>query len=231
MEISSEINSELFIIPGLNIPVSNTVVMSWVAMAVIIIWAFVSTRRMKTVPQGAQSSAETVVELINNFAKNIMGEHGKQFAAYLGTIGLFLVISNTIGALFVGHFTGFVISPPTRDFSVAVALAIMTIVIVIGTGIAKKGFVGFIKSLFKPIWIMFPFNLLEFLIKPLSLSMRLFGNILGAFILMELIVNGIPLLFPSVACLYFDLFDGALQAFVFVLLTALYISEETEIEE
>ena len=222
---------KVFEIPWVNIPVTNTVIMCWIAMAVIIVWAFVSTRRLKTVPKGAQSSAEVVVELINNFAKSIMGEHGKQFAAYLGTIGLFLFISNTIGALFVGHFTNFVVSPLTRDFPIPVALAIMTIVIVIGTGIAKKGIGGFIKSLFKPIWIMFPFKLLEFVIKPLSLSMRLYGNILGAFILMELIVEGIPLLFPSIACMYFDLFDGALQAFVFVLLTALYISEETEIEE
>ena len=79
--------------------------------------------------------------------------------------------------------------------------------------------------------LMMPFNLLEFIIKPLSLSMRLFGNVFGAFVAMELLFKAIPWVLPAVACLYFDLFDGGLQTFVFVLLTALYISEEIEEEE
>lgn len=213
-------------IPGLDIPITNVVVMSWIAMLLIIIWAWASTRKMKLVPKGLQKSAELVVETINNFAENIIGKSGKQFAPYLGTVALFLGIVNTVGALSMSEVTGGVISPATRSMGIPVALAIMTIVLAVGAGIYKRGGLGYIKRLFEPLPIMFPFNVLEFVIKPLSLSMRLFGNILGAYILMEMLISVLPVIAPSIACLYFDIFDGGLQAFVFVLLTSLYISEE-----
>ena len=217
----------LWNIPGLNIPISNVVVMSWITMAVIILWAWFATRNMKLVPKGLQNTAEVVVEIINNFAENIIGEKsGKQFAPYLGTIGLFLGIVNMAGALFMSELTDGVIGPATRGLAIPLALAIMTICLAIGAGLYKRGIKGYIKRLFSPLPIMFPFNLLEFVIKPLSLSMRLFGNILGAYILMEMLIGALPYILPGVACLYFDIFDGGLQAFVFVLLTTLYISEE-----
>lgn len=220
----------VFNLPILNVPISNVVIMSWIAMAVIIVWAFVSTRKLKTVPTGLQNFAEFVVEAINNFTKNILPHHWKKFSAYIGTIGLFLVIANTLGAFFMTELTHGIVSPPTRTLAVPAALAIMTIVIVIGSGIAIHGLGGFIKSLFKPVPILFPFKILEFFIKPLSLCLRLYGNIFGAYIIMEMIFANLPLILPAVACMYFDLFDGILQAFVFILLTTLYISEEVETE-
>ena len=221
----------VFEIPFFNLPVSNVVIMSWIAMAVIILWAFLATRKMKLVPSGLQNTAEIVVESINNFTEGFMGKLGRSFAPYIGTVGLFLIIANTLGALFMGELTHGLIAPQTRTLAVPVALAVMTILIAIGAGIYYKGIGGFIKRLFKPIPILFPFNLLEFITKPLSLSMRLFGNILGAYILMELLFVSLPWGIPSIACMYFDLFDGGLQAFVFVLLTVLYISEEAKEEE
>ncbi len=206
-----------------NIVITEIIVTSWVIMALLILWAFLATRKMKAVPTGLQNSAEVVVELINNFVKGIMGEkHYKAFAPYIGTLGLYLLFSNILGATFFAK-------PPTRTFAVPVALAIMTIVIVLGAGIRYKGLKGWVKGLFAPTPIMFPFNLLEYAIKPLSLCMRLFGNIFGAYILMEMLVH-FPVA-PSFASLYFDLFDGGLQAFVFCLLTTLYISEAIEVEE
>jgi len=216
---------------GIEIPITNVVVMMWIAMAVIILWAFLATRKLKSVPRGLQNTAEILVEVINNFAEEIIGKDGKKYAAYLGTVGLFLGIGNTIGALFMGELTNGIICPPTRTLAIPAALAIMTILLAIGAGIKKKGILGFIKRLFKPVAIMFPFNLIEFITKPLSLSMRLFGNIFGAYILMELLHSVVPVGIPAVACLYFDLFDGGLQTFVFVLLTAIYIGEEVEEEE
>lgn len=206
-----------------NIVITEVIVTSWVIMAVLILWAYLSTRKMKAVPTGLQNSAEIVVETVNNFVKNLMGErHYRSFAPYIGTLGLYLVFSNMLGALF---FT----KPPTRTFAIPVALAIMTIVLVIASSIRYRGVKGWFKSLFEPTPIMFPFNLLEYIIKPLSLCMRLFGNILGAYILMEMLIH-IPVA-PSFASLYFDLFDGGLQAFVFCLLTTLYISEAIGEEE
>ena len=221
----------LFTIPGIDIPITNVVVMSWIVMAIITLWAVLSTRKLKMVPKGLQNTAEIVVETLNNFATNMIGKDGRKYAAYLGTIGLFLAISNTIGALFMSEITNGIICPPTRTMAVPVALALMTITIAIGAGIKKKGIIGFIKRLFQPVPFMFPFNILEFIIKPLSLSMRLFGNVFGAYVAMELLFNAIPWGLPAVASLYFDLFDGGLQTFVFVLLTSLYIAEEIEEEE
>ena len=221
----------IFTLPYLNIPITNVLIMSWITMAVIILWAWLSTRKMKLVPTGLQTTAEIVVEAITNFAEGIIGGQAKKFVPYLGTVALFLAISNTAGALFMSALTGGIIGPSTRGMAIPVALAIMTILLTIGAGIQKKGIMGFIKSLFQPIFVLFPFKVLEFFIKPLSLSMRLFGNILGAYVLMEMILHNLPVILPSFACLYLDLFDGLLQVFVFVLLTALYIAEEVEEEE
>lgn len=223
----------IFHIPFLNIPVSNVVIMSWIAMLVIIVWAYLATRKMQMVPKGLQNTAELVVEAVGKFAHNIIGHDSKHFVSYLGTLGLFLAIVNMIGALFMTELTNGIVGPATRHVGVAAALAVMTIVIATGAGFWKKGFVGFFKSLFKPLPIMFPFKVLDLFIKPLSLCMRLYGNIFAAFILMEMIFTNEALRWglPAIVCLYFDLFDGGLQAFVFVLLTALYISEEVETEE
>lgn len=220
----------MWTIPYLDIPITNVVVMSWISMAIIIVWAVVSTRKMKLVPTGLQNTAEIVVEGITNFSENIIGHSGKKFAPYLGTVALFLAFANTLGALFMSELTGGLVAPTTRGLAIPAALAIMTILIVIGAGIQKKGIVGFIKSLFKPVAFLFPIKVLEFFIKPLSLSMRLYGNILGAYVLMEMIIHSLPVVLPSIACLYFDLFDGLLQVFVFVLLSTLYIAEEVEDE-
>lgn len=207
-----------------NIVITEIIVVSWVVIGLLILWAFLATRKMQAVPKGLQTSAEMVVELINNFAKENIGERWRHFAPYLGALGLYLVLVNTIGALFF-------VKPPTRDLSIPATLAVMTIILVVGSGIRFKGFGGYLKGLCKPLPIMLPFNILELFIKPLSLCMRLFGNILGAYILMEMVIEGIPAIFPAFASMYFDLFDGALQAFVFVFLTTLYIAEEVGEEE
>lgn len=220
----------VFTIPGINIPITNVVIMTWIAMALIIVWAFASTRKLNLVPKGLQNFAEFVVEALNSFVKNLMPHNWRTYAPYIGAVGLFLAIANTIGALFMTELTHGVVSPITRTLAVPAALAIMTITIVIVSGIMHHGIIGFIKNLFKPVAIMFPFKVLEFFIKPLSLCLRLYGNIFGAYIIMELIFKNLSFVLPAVACLYFDLFDGILQAFIFILLTTLYISEEVEDE-
>ena len=207
-----------------NIVISDIIVVSWIVMAVIILWAYLATRKMKNVPTGLQVSAEIVVETVNNLVKSTMSHHWRKFAPYIGTLLLYLALANTLGVFL---FT----KPLTRDLSIPAALAIMTITLVVGAGIKFKGIKGWLKSFIEPMPIMLPFNILEYFIKPLSLCMRLFGNIFAAYVLMHMIIKNIPLIFPSVACLYFDLFDGGLQAFVFVFLTTLYVAEAVEVEE
>ena len=113
----------------------------------------------------------------------------------------------------------------TPKADVTAALALMSIVLIEGSGIRARGGVGFLKSLAAPTPVMTPMNILEIAIRPTSLCMRLFGNVLGAFVIMELIKLVVPVFVPAVFSLYFDLFDGLIQTYVFVFLTSLFMKE------
>ncbi|MCD8363275.1 MAG: F0F1 ATP synthase subunit A, partial [Lachnospiraceae bacterium] len=114
------------------------------------------------------------------------------------------------------------------DLNVTVGLALMSIVLIQVAGIRKRGVKGWLKSFTEPVAIVTPINILELVIKPLSLCMRLFGNVLGAFVIMKLIEYVLPVGLPVVCSMYFDLFDGLIQAYVFVFLTGLFIKENIE---
>lgn len=216
---------------GFVIPVSDLVVTMWVIMAVMILLAFFLTRKLTLIPNKRQNIVEIIVEFINNLVKDAIGpHHWKTFAPYLGTVFLFLIFSNTISIFNIipGGEEGFKLRPPTRNINVTVCLAVMSICVVVYAGIRFKKVGGWLKSFAKPTPIMLPFNILDYVIKPTSLALRLFGNILGAFIVMELIYMAFPIFAPAMLSLYFDLFDGILQAYVFVFLTSIYISEALE---
>ena len=111
------------------------------------------------------------------------------------------------------------------------ALALMSILLSEYAGVRSRGGVGFLKSRAAPTPIMTPINILEIAIRPSSLRMRLFGNVLGAFVIMELIKLVVPVFVPAVFSLYFDLFDGLIQTYVFVFLTSLFMKESIGGEE
>ena len=115
--------------------------------------------------------------------------------------------------------------PPTKDMNVTAALALMSILLIEFAGIHKKGVRRWLKSFAEPIAIVAPINVLEVFIKPLSLCMRLFGNVIGAFVIMKLIEHILPWALPIPFSMYFDVFDGLIQAYVFVFLTGLFIKE------
>ena len=125
----------------------------------------------------------------------------------------------------------FGIKPPTKDLNVTAALALMSICLIEYSGIHARGGKGFLKSLAAPTPIMTPMNILEIAIRPTSLCMRLFGNVLGAFVIMELIKLVVPVFVPAIFSLYFDLFDGLIQTYVFVFLTSLFMKESIGGEE
>lgn len=229
---------------GYAIPVTDTVVVMWVIMAAIIIAAIIMTRRLETIPKGTQNAVEILIETINKFAESNTGHYWKHFAPYLGTVLIFLVISN-IAAIFniiptgeqlyelthlkiFEHIPEFSIRPPTRDINVTACMAIISILVVLYSGIRFKKTKGWLKSFIEPTPVMLPFKILDYFIRPLSLCFRLFGNILGALIIMELIYMVFPAIIPAALSVYFDLFDGILQAYVFVFLTSVYIAEAVE---
>jgi F-type H+-transporting ATPase subunit a len=225
---------------GFSIPVTETVVVSWVVMALLIIGALLVTRNLQVVPHGAQTLLEGGIEFLNNFSKNQFGKRYKIFGPYIGTVFLFLLTANILPAItpvFVfGKTPIFEIKPPARDINLCAALALVSVLLMLFSGIIVRGPRGWFKNLFHPIPVMLPFNLLEYIIRPLSLCLRLFGNILGGFIIMSLInialANAIKfsLIIPIPFSLYFDFFDGFIQALVFTFLTTLYVSEAIEVE-
>lgn len=204
-----------------GIDVAESTVISWVIMAIIMILTLVLTRNMKVENPGKlQVGVEYVVESLQNIVRGIVGHEGERYVPYLATVLVFLGISNVFAV------TG--MKPPTKDLNVSAAVALMSIVLVQIASIRQNRVKGWLKGFTKPIAVVTPINIMELAIRPLSLCMRLFGNVLGAFVVMKLLEHLVPVILPAVFSLYFDFFDGLIQAYVFVFLTGLFIKEAIE---
>ena len=200
--------------------ISESVVITWVVMAILSAWL---TRGLKVHDPGKkQIVAESIVIWLDKFTISMLGENAKEYSTYISTILLYIGLANIIGI--------FGMKPPTKDMNVTIALALMSIILIEISGIRAKGMKGWIKSFTQPVAVVTPINILEIFTRPLSLCMRLFGNVIGAFVIMEMIKMVVPVFIPTVFSLYFDFFDGFIQAYVFVFLTSLFIAEATETE-
>jgi len=226
-ELAVKLQEELEIRTAFTIPVfggiavNQSVVVTWCIMALLLIVTLIMTSGMKTRNPGRrQIMIESFVTFIQGLTADMLGEEAKEYVPYISTILIYLGVSNVLGI--------FNISPPTRDLRVTVALALMSIVLIETASFKKKGPKKFFKSFAEPMAVVAPMNILELGIKPLSLCMRLFGNIFAAFVIMELVKMVVPVVLPAALCLYFDIFDGLMQAYVFVFLTSLYIREAVE---
>ncbi|WP_370750512.1 F0F1 ATP synthase subunit A [Eubacterium sp.] len=218
-----ELNCDVvFTIPIFGgIPIYESVVVTWIIMLAVLLICVLLVRNLKVENPGRkQIVLETAVQGLYNFFKGTIGEHGTAYIPYLMSVVLYIGIANLIGLI------GF--KPPTKDMNVTVALAVMSIVLIEVAGVRQKGTKGWLKSFAEPMPIVLPINVLEVFIKPLSLCMRLFGNVLGSFVIMELLKIVVPAFLPVVFSCYFDIFDGLIQAYVFVFLTSLFIKEATE---
>ena len=223
-ELLAELNCETVFtihLGSIDIPIAESTVITWVVMAAILLLSIFLTSNLKVHDiSRKQLFAETVVIKLENFVADMIGEEGRAYVPYLCAVILYIGFANLIGL--------FGVKPPTKDLNVTAALALMSIILVQYAGIHKKGVKGWLKSFKEPMAIVTPINILEVFIKPLSLCMRLFGNVLGAFVIMELIKILVPVAIPVPFSFYFDIFDGLIQAYVFVFLTSLYIKESME---
>lgn len=218
-----ELNVEtVFTIPVFGgIDVSESIVVTWIIMAVVILLSIIFVRNLRVENPGKkQLVLESAIGWIQDFFVDVMGKENKRYVPYLITVILYLGISNIIGLL------GF--KPPTKDLNVTAALAIMSMFLIEYSGIHRNGLKHWVKHFAEPVPVVAPILILEIIIRPLSLCMRLFGNVLGAFVIMELLKLVAPVLIPIPFSFYFDIFDGLLQAYVFVFLTALFMTEEME---
>lgn len=205
--------------------VTQTLLSTWIVMAALIVFALIVRIRMKcfkSVPQGFQNMVEALVETMSNFAKSTMGDRLEGYGGYFFSVFAFILLSNYCALIGL--------RPPTSDLATTIALALSTFVLIHFTGIRiQKG--KYFKEYFSPNPILFPINLMGELSKPISLAFRLFGNLLGGVIIMGLVYEMLPFalrfVFPSVLHLYFDVFVGALQAFIFTVLSMTFISQKS----
>ncbi|MBP1758585.1 MAG: synthase subunit [Firmicutes bacterium] len=197
--------------------VSEPVIICWVITLLLTVGAYLLTRNLKIVPSKSQVILEASIGGFNNFCEAQLGKHWRPFAPWLGTLFLFLLFSNLLGLIGV--------MPPTKTLSLTAALALLSMLLIYGSQMRYRGLVGGLLQFSKPLPFMVPFNLLDMFTRPLSLCMRLFGNMMAAHMVMGMIHAVVPLVVPIVFSLYFDLFDGLMQAFVFVFLTLLFTSE------
>ena len=171
-------------------------------------------------PSGLQNAVELVVETLDNMVKSSMGKHAVRYRNYIGTLFLFLLVSNISGL--VG------LRPPTADYGVTFPLGIITFVLIQYNNI-RWNKVGAFTDLFKPIPVLFPINLIGEIAVPFSLSLRLFGNVVSGTVIMALIyglLSKFAILWPGVLHAYFDIFSGAIQTYVFCMLTMVFITQK-----
>lgn len=196
-------------------------VVTWIIMAVLTLLAIVFVRNLKVENPGKKQLAlEAFISFLDDFFTDILGKEGRRYIPYLISTAIYIGVANLIGLL------GF--KPPTKDLNVTAALAIMSLFLIYYAGFHKKGMKGFLKSFAEPMPIVTPINIMEIAIRPISLCMRLFGNVIGSFVIMELLKMIMPAVLPVPFSLYFDIFDGLIQTYVFVFLTSLFIKEQIE---
>lgn len=217
----------IFDLMGKEIYIHDTVVNSWIIVILLSIFAIYINSKIKKAkvdekPKGILNIIEITVQSIQNLVTDTMGKDKMKFAPYIGTLALYLAVANLFGLI------GF--TPPTSDYNVTFALAIITFVLTQLFAIKSKGVGGFGKSFFEPFAFLFPINVIGELANPISLSFRLFGNILSGVIIMGLLYNalqGLWFLIPVATPLlhgYFDVFAGLIQTFIFIMLTMVFIS-------
>lgn len=217
-------------IGGTEVWITETVVNTWIFMAVLIGIAFVIRLKLKNYkyrPKGAQNVVEAAIEAMDSFVRSVMGNEYAYFGNWFFGIFVFILLSNLSGLV------GF--RPPTADLCTTATLAFVTFVLIHFMGI-KTGKGGYFKGYLEPVPFLLPLNIISELATPISLSFRLFGNILGGMIITSLVymalgaLPGVLKIFnigiPSVLSIYFDIFAGCIQTVIFVMLSMTFIRDK-----
>jgi F-type H+-transporting ATPase subunit a len=203
---------------------------TWFVFFVLGIFSFTANSNLKELPEDLQSISELVTEFIRDIAKTQIGiEQYLFWVPFLGTLFLFIFVSNWSGRLLpwrIIEIPNGELASPTNDINTTVALALLTSVAYFYGGLSKKG-LGYFKRYVNPAFFLLPINILEDFTKPLSLSFRLFGNILADELVVGVLVSLVPLVVP-IPLILLGLFTSAIQALVFATLAGAYIGESLE---
>ena len=216
------IEFELF---GHKLWITTTHVSLLIVMTLILAFALLvraKLQRPEETPGLLQSGVELAVEMLENMVSGVMGTDAGKFMNYVGSIFLFILVSNLSGL--------FGLRPPTADFGVTLPLGLMTFLIIQYQNI-KCNKVGAFTGLFKPLPLLFPINLIGEVAVPFSLGLRLFGNVLSGTVIMALFYGLVPIflkigVIPAVLHAYLDVFSGCIQTYVFCMLTMTYVKDK-----
>ena len=205
-----------------------TVVTMWVIMAVLVLFSILATRKMKDKPGVLQNIAEMAVSKLFGFIEGVIGtERTKKYFPVLATFFILIVVCNYSGLL---PGAGELFTVPTSMLAVTAALAIIGFFTIHTTGIRTKGLKAYLLTFLKPVALLLPITLLEQFIRPMSLALRLYGNIYGEEKVTETFYGLVPILLPIVMNVLSLLFC-LIQAMIFTMLLAVFVAEATETEE
>lgn len=216
-----------FNIGGFPINITRDVVVQWVVILILGIAAYLLTRNLKRVPDKRQIVLESIYTYVHNLVRDNIGESFMSYIPYVGTLVIYLLSLNLIGIIGI--------KPPTENLSVTLGLGLTSFFVINGTAIKRNGAWGYTKGLGEPYLLMLPINIMERVMLPVSLALRLFGNMMAATMLVEMIYEALGSVtwaaqigLPIIAHGYFDLFDGTIQMLVFTMLTIINIKITAE---
>lgn len=207
---------------GYNFQITLSLIIQWViVLGLSLLIAFINIS-LKKMPDKKQSVIEIFVEFVEKTVEETMGKSFKNFAPFIGTLAIYLLSMNLVGL--------FGIKPPTTDYSVTLGMSLITFIVIQGYTIKKAGLRHYFTGYAKPLPLLLPINIMERIMLPVSLSLRLFGNMFAATIIMELVYSALSSIawvaqlgIPVPLHMYFDLFDGTIQMIIFVMLTMINI--------
>jgi len=203
-------------------PLTETIVNTWIIMAVAFAVCYLLTRNMKKQPGKAQVIGETIVTAMDSLVSQNMGKDKMKFVPYMLSLMMFLVFANTCGL--------YGLRAPTGDLSFVLSLALVTFCMIEIFTWKSRGPKGYFEEFIEPFPFMLPINIIEKISRPISMTFRMFGNLTGGIIIMLLVYEGLSgltylgLIIPIPLHFYFDIFVGALQAFIFTMLTMVFVS-------
>lgn len=222
MEIEHELIPSIIFTVG-PLQVTSTVVNTWIIMAFVCLVFWLLGRQLKVRPTRLQNVLEWLVEAIDGLIKDMIPHQSRLFLPIVGTLTVFIAAAN-LGGLIPG------LRSPTTDLSTPLSLAIVVFFSVHYYGIRQKGLLGHLKHYVEPIFILLPIEIASEIARTLSLTFRLFGNILGEEIVIAVLFLILPVLIP-VPMMLFSIFTSVIQAYVFTMLTVVYLSGAVQAHE
>ncbi|EKU71009.1 F0F1 ATP synthase subunit A [Selenomonas sp. F0473] len=203
----------------------ETLEMTWITMAIVLLVAVLATRNLKLVPSGWQNVVEMVVTALGEQSETMLGKRGRFLSPFIVTLFLFLLVSNWVGLVPT-------MASPTNDLNTTLGLALLVICMVHVLGVYMKGG-HYIAHFFQPTPVFVIINAIEEVAKPITLAFRLFGNILAGEILIIVLLKLMPIWMPvpSVLWLAFSIFIGGVQAVIFTMLSMAYLANAVKEDE